>query len=107
MPPMSYDVIWNGTRARGPYLLTDYTPARPGAAPAPHETCRTARVRDLLAVRPCTMRELRAALDVPIADIGGALQRLRRLGQVTVVDARWNVRRGQAEMVYGLTGRDA
>lgn len=95
-------VVWNGTRAQGPYLVTEYDVPRVAppllgrAAP-----CRE-RILDILEARPATMRELAACLGIDVGRVNGAIYEMKRQHEITVVGERWNERRQQPERVYAL-----
>ena len=100
-----FDVVWDGSRDRGPYLLTAYDVPHP----APTERAATVKelVRDQLSSTPLTMRELARDLAVDVGRINDIIFTLRQSGEIIVVGERWNERRHQPERVYALASTTA
>jgi len=107
MNTTSYEVVWDGTRARGAYLLTEQEV--PQAAPRPTGSDLARRglrgqVVDTLIDGPASMRGLAVALGVDIHAVNGALFALRNDGIVRVRGSVWNPRRFRQEHLYVLAG---
>jgi len=107
MNTTTYEVLWDGTRARGAYLLVD--PEVPQAPPSPTGSDHARRglrgqVVDILVHGPCSMRGLAEAMGVDIHAVNGALFALRNEGVVRVRGAQWNPRRFRREHLYVLAG---
>lgn len=103
----SYEVLWDGTRQRGAYLLVEpevpqAAPRPTGSAPARHSL--RGRVIETLVEGPATMRALAATLGVEINAVNGSLFALRNEGTVRVRGFAWNPRRFRREQLYALVG---
>ena len=89
MSARTYDVVWDGTRARDPYLVAERE--APRSAPRARRTGLTDQVLDELRLRgEATMRELAAALELDGHAVNGALWQLIQRGAVVVVGEGWN-----------------
>ena len=101
-----YEVAWDGTRARNPYL--NATPEVPQTQPSDAVSIAQ-QVIDALRYGGLSMRRLVTVTEGSKSAVNSALDRLQKLGYVRVEGTGWNSVRKQTEAIYGLTekGRHA
>ncbi|MDP2319595.1 MAG: hypothetical protein Q8O42_09695 [Acidobacteriota bacterium] len=103
-----YSVVWDG-RKQGPGGALLFGPESEARQPDLRTVVSLAAAREaiLLQLRrqPQTMRELAAASGLSMDAINGALYRMRKVGDVAVVDQRSEGGRWgrKTENIYGLT----
>lgn len=96
-----YEVTWDGTRARNPYLMA--TPEVPKAASELPPVSVPRQVLDELRHGGMSARRLLAVLEASRTSVYNALERLQTLGLVTVGGSGWNQVRRCTESIYELT----
>lgn len=104
--PQAYEVVWDGTRARNPYLVAEREVPQ---APPPVRERRVGVSDQVLAELhqrgEGTMRELAAALDLDVHAVNGVLWSLIQRGAVVAVGESVHPHRRTMERVYAPTIR--
>lgn len=98
-----YEVAWDGTRARNPYVIVAPEVPQDPPPPPPAPMSVAQQVIDALRHGGMSARRLTAAMEMPGASVNNALYRLQAAGFVEVCGTGWNHARGQTEQIYGLT----